>query len=92
MSLHSSVAEVRNDFFLSCEKILQINTFVSQQRPTGSMCNIYIGSNREEVFYPPHVEEILCAISVCAVYLHWHSKALKEHSLISKKALKNTSL
>lgn len=25
---------------------------------------------------------------MCAAYLSWHSKALKEHSLISKKVLK----
>lgn len=34
MSLHSSVAEVRNESFLSCDKILQINTLISQKRLT----------------------------------------------------------
>lgn len=29
---------------------------------------------------------------VWTAYPPWHSKALKEHSLISKRALKNTSL
>lgn len=58
MSLHSSVAEVGND--LSCEKILQTNTFVkSEETDCGRICNICIGSNREQVFHPLHVEEML---------------------------------
>ena len=78
-------------FFLSCETILQVNTFISQKRLTiAESATFTFGQTREIVFYSLHVEK-LYAISVCAAYLSWHSKALKEHSLISKRVLKNAS-
>ena len=65
--LLSSVAEVRNVFFffLIVRKFSKL-THSSEKTDCGSVCNIYVASNREEVFHPLHVEEMLCAISVCA--------------------------
>ena len=67
------------DFFFSCKKILQINTFVSQKRWTIEESVTFTLVQTEEVFYPLHAEEMLYAISVYVAYLPRFTKALKEH-------------
>lgn len=82
MSLHSSLAEVGND--LSCEKILQTNTFLSQKIQTVEE-SVTSALVQRTSLSSSSCRRNAVKISVCAARLPWRSTALKEHSLISMR-------
>lgn len=74
MSLHNSVQlEI---IFLSCEKILQINTFMSEETTDESTICTLVQAGSLILF-------IQKWSSVCMPSSPWHSKPLKEHLLTS---------